>query len=408
MAHKFAEIRKILFILVGGNLLAQIINAVFIPISTRLYEPEDFKHLSIFISVLMIVSTVGGLRFDAAIVKSESRDDADGLLLLALGSACLIGGLTLLALIGIKVSGIYELDYYFWLLPFLIVAIVIYNSFCQISNINSKFNKLARSRVSQAALGNTTLALWGWLVGTSFGLFLGYSLMYCAGVFILYSKVKLHKIPTLKKIFFKYIDYPKHSVTETIADVTGYQLPIALIGIYITTNLAGYLFIAIKVMNLPITILARALSSIYVVKIRKEREAFSLDKSIILCLSIGLLALCSCSIVFYQFSGIILGKGWEGFGNILFLLIPWFAMQFVTIVFNPIFYIFSAERFISRLQLISNVIRVVLFILALVVDKGNIVLYLALINFLFYVTWLIGIRVVFNRVKSLSKGQSAV
>ena len=397
--------KKILIILVGGNFLAQIINAIFIPVSTRLYGPEDFKNLSIFVSILMIISTVGGLRFDAAIVKSENREEADGLLTLAIGSACAVGAAVLLALVVIQLSGIYELAYYYWLLPFLIVAIVAYNGFHKISNINSKFNKLAKSRVSQAVLGNAILSLWGWLIGTSFGLFLGYSLMYCAGIFILYSKVKVPKVAALKQIVKKYADYPKHSVTETLADVTGYQLPIALIGIYIVSNLAGYLFIAIKVMNLPITILARALSSFYVVKIREEKEDFSLDKSIVFCLIIGLLALFGCSVIFHQFSGLILGKDWNGFGNILFLLIPWFAMQFVTIVFNSVFYIFSAERFISRLQIITNVIRVLLFIVALVLDKDNIILYLSLINFMFYVIWLMGIRVVFNRAKVLKGNQ---
>lgn len=400
--------KKILLILVGGNFLAQIINALFIPVSTRLYGPEDFKELSIFVSILMIISTVGGLRFDAAIVKSKNRQEADGLLTLAVVSSLVIGAIVLLALIAIQLLGIYELAYYYWLLPPLIVAIVAYNSFHKISNINSKFNKLAKSRVSQAVLGNATLSLWGWLIGTSFGLFLGYSLMYCAGIFILYSKVQLPKVVGLKKLFKKYVDYPKHSVTETLADVTGYQLPIALIGVYIVSNLAGYLFIAIKVMNLPITILARALSSFYVVKIREEKENFRLDKSIAFCLIIGLLALFSCSIIFHEFSGLILGKDWDGFGNILFFLIPWFAMQFVTIVFNSVFYIFSAERFISRLQIITNVIRVILFVVALIVDKDNIIMYLSLINFLFYVAWLIGIRVVFNRAKLLKDRQLVV
>ncbi|MGP5213757.1 lipopolysaccharide biosynthesis protein [Psychrobacter immobilis] len=391
--------KKILVTLVGGNFLAQLINALFIPLSTRLYTPEDFKSLSVFVSILMIISTVGGLRFDAAILKAEDTEDIHKLLTLAVTSAVFIGSIVFIILIVTHMMGIYEVEYYFWLLPFLIVGIVVYSSFSKISNIREEYSRLSKSRVSQAVIGNSTLSLWGWFIGSSFGLFLGYSLMYCAGVLILYVKIRFYSLSTLKNTWSEYIDYPKYSVTETLADVAGYQLPITLIGIYVQSNLAGYLFIAIKIMNLPITILARALSSFYVVKIRDLKTGLNLDKSILICFFLGLVSLVFCSVFFRVFSDDLLGKDWEDFGNILFLIIPWFLFQFLTIIFNPVFYIFSKERFISRFQTTANIIRILAFVTALYLDKKNIVVYLSVINSFFYIAWLFSIRHVFRSAK---------
>lgn len=392
---------KIILILVGGNLLAQIVNAIFIPISTRLYSPEDFKDLSIFVSFLMIISVVGGARFDAAIIKSSEKDDSVGLLLLSIISASLVALLVLVVLIGVKISGVIYFSSYYWLLPPLIIAVVLYNSLVQIANIKSEFKKISRSRISQASTGNITLAVWGYVIGTPIGLIVGYSLMYCAGIFALFDNFRIITRAKLKEVYFKYVDYPKYSVIESLSDVAGYQLPIALIGIFVQGSLAGYLFISIKIMNIPITILAKALSNIFIVKIRSEKNKFSMNRAIQICFVTGLISLSFAAFFFQHFSESLLGEDWNNIGNVIFIILPWFLFQFMTTVFNPVFYIFSKENFISKFQVIANVIRITIFSLALYLDEKNIIIYLSGINALFYTMWLFAIFYVFKREKNV-------
>lgn len=391
--------KKILLILLSGNLIAQGINALFIPISTRLYTPEDFDNLAIFISVLMIVSTVAGGRFDFAILKAESQHDSHALLHIAVLISILISFISIIVLVGVVTFSQSSVSIHYWLLPPLIVGVVAYNALFNISNINGDFSRLSRSRVTQALSSNLTLSFWGYFVGTSLGLFLGYGLLYSAGIFSLYKSKysNFYSTNELKSIVKKYTAYPKHSIAESLSDAAGYQLPIALIGIYIQGALAGYLFIAIKIMNLSISIIAKAFSSYYLVEIREKRELFKLDKAVVACGLIGFSALTISSVFFDRFSGILLGKSWENLGSIILLILPWFSIQFITTIFNPIFYIFSEEKFVSKFQMYGNFLRIIVFVLALYFDPSNIITHLALINFLFYSAWLYGIFYIFRR-----------
>lgn len=392
--------KKILLILLSGNLIAQGINALFIPISTRLYTPEDFDNLAVFISVLMIVSTVAGGRFDFAILKAKTQYDTNALLHIAVLISLLSSLISIMILIVFMSFSTSPIVIYYWLLPPLIVGVVAYNALYNIANINSDFSRLSKSRVIQALSSNLTLSFWGYFIGTGLGLFLGYGLLYSAGIFSLYKSQYLdsYSINELKAVIKKYIVYPKYSITESLSDVAGYQLPIALIGIYIQGAIAGYLFIAIKIMNLSISIIAKAFSNYYLVEVREKKELFKLDKAVVVCGLIGFSALTISGVFFDRFSGVLLGKSWENLGSIILLILPWFSIQFITTIFNPIFYIFSEEQFVSKLQLYGNFLRITAFVLALYFDPSNIITYLGIINFLFYSAWLYSIFYIFRRV----------
>lgn len=392
--------KKILIILMSGSLIAQGINALFIPISTRLYTPEDFDNLAVFISVLMIVTTVAGGRFDFAILKAESQHDTQALLYIAILLSLVLSLISIIILIGVMTFSPSLVSINYWLLPPLIVGVVAYNALLNISNINSEFSRISKSRVAQALSSNLTLSFWGYFIGTGLGLFLGYGLLYSAGIFSLYKSqyLKPLSIDELKTVIKKYIDYPKHSVIESLSDVAGYQLPIVLIGIYIQGAIAGYLFIAIKIMNLSISIIAKAFSTYYLVDIREKKELFKLNKAVTVCGIIGFIALAISGLFFNKFSGVLLGKDWEGIGPIILMILPWFTIQFITTIFNKIFYIFSKELFISRFQIYGNFLRVTAFVCALNFDQSNIIAYLSLINFIFYSAWLYSIFYIFRRV----------
>ena len=66
----------------GGTVIAQIVTIAFSPIITRLYGPEAFGILGVFLSVVTILSTVSSLCYVHAVVLP--KEDADGLRILYL------------------------------------------------------------------------------------------------------------------------------------------------------------------------------------------------------------------------------------------------------------------------------------------------------------------------------------
>ena len=84
--------------LVSGTAFAQIITILASPILTRLYSPEAFGFLAIFISITSIVGVIACMRYELAIMLPKSDEKAANLLALCLLSVVAISGLTVPAL----------------------------------------------------------------------------------------------------------------------------------------------------------------------------------------------------------------------------------------------------------------------------------------------------------------------
>lgn len=393
---------KILLVLLGGNFLAQAINAIFLPISTRYYSPEIFNDLAIFIAVLLIVSTIAGLRFDVAILKAKDNLQAMAFFYLSVFFSILIAIVLLLSFLIVEFLGFNIPIKYPFLLSISIVAVVIYNSSLNLANIQKKFGSMTRSRISQALSSNIVLVSWGMLITTPFGLFLGYCMMYSVGILNLFPKLEPMSVITLVREFRNNLEYPKYSVLESLSDVGGYQLPIAMIGLT-QTALGGLLFMAIKIANIPIAIVARVLSNFYVVKLRDNSTSFLFKKALLQVSIVGVVLLLLLTFTFIKYESLILGDSWVGISSILIIILPWMIVQFITTVFNPIFYIFSLEKVISYIQILCGILRVLVVAITLYLEPSWVLYVFSISNLIFYLIWLGAIFWGFYKVKGEKK-----
>lgn len=72
-------------VLAGGTAAAQLLMVLLLPVLTRLYSPQDFNTLSVYLGLLSIFSVVATLRFELAISLPEEDGEAAHLLALGLG-----------------------------------------------------------------------------------------------------------------------------------------------------------------------------------------------------------------------------------------------------------------------------------------------------------------------------------
>jgi lipopolysaccharide exporter len=79
----------------SGTALAQALLMASMPVLSRIYNPDDFGVMALFLSLVTVISIISGLRYDAAVLLPE--EDADGFdllrlhLLLTLGVSVLTG-----------------------------------------------------------------------------------------------------------------------------------------------------------------------------------------------------------------------------------------------------------------------------------------------------------------------------
>ena len=85
----------------AGTILAQIISLVSIPIISRIYDPAEYGHLTLILSVTAILIPVATFRIETLIVVSDTDEEAAKLLSIS-AKLTLIVSVTLFAVIFIN------------------------------------------------------------------------------------------------------------------------------------------------------------------------------------------------------------------------------------------------------------------------------------------------------------------
>lgn len=127
-------VRRVLTVGMGSG-LAQGITFLSMPIITRLYPPADYSGWAVLVSLSVLFTAVGTLRFDLAIVLPERDGDAKALMTLGLLASVGVAGLAacFLALFGREAVGesfYAALASWLWAIPLLVIMTALYQISC--------------------------------------------------------------------------------------------------------------------------------------------------------------------------------------------------------------------------------------------------------------------------------------
>ena len=83
LTHISNFIKKVSF-LVSGTVIGQLIPIIFLPVITRIYGPEEFAGLVVFVAISSVFGVISNLRFQLAIVQPKEDRVANILLICSL------------------------------------------------------------------------------------------------------------------------------------------------------------------------------------------------------------------------------------------------------------------------------------------------------------------------------------
>lgn len=392
---------KSVSVLVGGTALAQLVAIAVLPILTRLYSPEDFSVLAAYVAALTILSSAACLRFDAAIPLPESETDSIHLLILSVISCVIVSTLLLVIVLVAPelVISIFRgegLEGYFWILPFGVLFVGLYNSFQFLATRLNKFPAIARTKLSQAVIGSGMQISAGVMTVGTIGLLGGHLVYSCAGVFSLAFSCFKGKTAALKNIRLKklrslvkeYHHFPKYSTLEVLANNAGIHLPIILIASYSVGPEAGYVMLAMKVMQVPISLVGGAVGQVYLSKAAgadREGELDLLTKRTVrglLKVGIAPLVIAGC-VAPFMFS-FIFGESWNRAGDLITWMTPWFIMQFISSPISTVMHVKGFQRAMLFLTGFGLLLRVGAIFFAYLTNPTFVVEAYAVSGFVFY------------------------
>ena len=80
MLRKRSDYTKNVITLMTGTGLAQLVPILISPILTRLYSPEDFGLIALYLSIVSIMTVLSTGRYEMAIMLPDKDDDVKGIL----------------------------------------------------------------------------------------------------------------------------------------------------------------------------------------------------------------------------------------------------------------------------------------------------------------------------------------
>lgn len=389
-------------VLAGGTAAAQAIGVLVLPVITRLYSPADFSVLAVYASILGIVAGVACLRLDIAIPLPERDEDAANLLAVALLSCTMVAALAAVAIWGfsghiVKSVGQPDLQPFLWMLPLGIWLAGAYSAVQFWSTRKKQFTAIAKTRVSQTASSAVTQLGFG-LLGAfgPFGLLLGQLLSGGAGVFSLgraawrEDRQALRQVAwgDMRRVLRAHDRFPKYSTFETLANTAGTQLPIIIIAAVALGPEAGYLFLAMKAMTIPMSLIGGAVSQVYLSRapdeLRASRMGSFTQKMFNALMRAGVGPLIFAGITAPMLFPLVFGTQWQRAGELVSWMTPWFIFQFLSSPVSMAMHVTGHQQRMMALTILGGVVRIAVVTLAWTQGSNNLSEYFAISSAIVY------------------------
>ncbi len=334
--------------LMTGTGLAQAIPVAVSPILTRLYSPEDFGTVALYMAIVSIAAVLVTGRYELAVILPKSDRDALHIVALSVGLSCVISATLLLVVVLFNAQitqllGAPELAGWLYWGPASTLLMGVYSSLTYWSNRKGHYQRMAVSRIVQTTSSSVTQLGTGLLYSGPAGLVGGQlagqvlSGTLIANLIYREDRVRLKTLhwSRLKVLARKYSNFPKYLIIAHGFNTASAHVPIMLLSISFNTATAGYYMLIQRVMGAPMGLVAGALASVF----RQEASAAYIHSGNCRVIYVNtfkrLLALAVLPFAAFFFAaptlfGWVFGESWRVAGEYAQILTPMFFFQFIS------------------------------------------------------------------------------
>lgn len=405
-------------ILTGGTAFAQGLMALSLPVLTRLYSPEDFSLLAVYMAVLGMVTVVSCLRLNIAIPLPERDEDAINLFALSLLAAVFVSCIIALPMLAApdavaRMLGQPGMTSYLWMIPAGVLLASIYAAFQYWSSRRKRFPLIATTQMTRAVGGAGTQIGFGFTHPTPFGLIFGHMIYGGLGVAGLARAMWRHDRSlfsaitpaTMRANLSAYRRFPIYSVPETLFNTGGVQVPILIVAAFAVGPEAGFLMLAMRVMGVPLSLIGGSVSQVYLAeapqRLREGTLAPFTRKVMLALLRIGGLPLLAVGVAAPFAFPILFGAEWYPAGAMVAWMTPWFILQFIASPVSVVLHVTGHLGTALLLQAFGFVLRIGIVMIAVIHDEALAVEALAISSALFYVAYIATVYIILNYQKRI-------
>ncbi len=272
-----------------GTAIGQMGSIILSPVLTRIYTPEDFGVLGIYMTVIFILSLIASLRYEIAIPLTRSEEETSNILAVCAFSLCLTSSVVG-AFLYLNPQAPYYLQSslgmlwpYRMLVPVGMFAIGLYQVLVGYATHRKNFKSISQTKVYQGYGGPVIQIILGLSGANIWGLISGFIVGQSMGVTMLFKKLMpqprqiIQNISWqhMKDIAWRFRNFPLvSSFSVLVGTFSGDNLLLMVIPVlYDSATITGFIFFISRIVGRPIYMISTSILQVYMGDISKSRDA---------------------------------------------------------------------------------------------------------------------------------------
>jgi O-antigen/teichoic acid export membrane protein len=341
-----SEFGRNVLTLMTGTVVAQAIPIAISPILTRIYSPEDFGLLALFLAILSLFSVGINARYESAIMLPKKDEDAINIFALGLIINSTISLLLFIIILIFndtftKILGNDAISIWLYFIPITLFFTGLFNILNSYNNRQKQYRDIADATIIKSMVMAVVQVGVGLVKSGASGLISGQILsQFFANMRLLkniisnrslVASIRWIKVVALAK---RYRNFPKFSLPSAFANVLAGHLSNILISIFYSVSTLGFYSIVQRILGIPSALMGQSIGQVYYEEGVQEKIKTGVAKNVfnITLKRLVFLGLPSFLILFFiveELFAIVFGEEWRVAGQYAQIVIPMFFIRFV-------------------------------------------------------------------------------
>lgn len=359
--------------LMTGTTIAQAIPVAISPILTRIYTPEDFGVLAVFIAITAIFGSIATGRYELAIVLPEAEKDSLNIAILAVAISWSLSAVLMVLVLVFSETiadslGNNKIEPWLYLAPFSVFFIGFFNALNFYATRVKRFSSISYANVTKSLIVSVVQLSVGFVSQGALGLISGQFVAQALASLVFLQNLSKFTIirgqisfENVKKMGGRYSDFPKFSLWAVLANSLSTHSANLLISSLFSITTLGLYSIVQRVLGLPSLIIGASIGNVFFQAASKEKnetgKAINSFNSAVknLCLFIPIFI-----VLFFVVEDLfvfVFGEKWRVSGIYAQILTPMFAIRFVSAPISVLVSVFEKNFYgliINSILLIST------------------------------------------------------
>jgi len=260
--------------MISGTGLAQLVPLLTAPVLTRIYLPEDYGALALYMSITGIFATIATFQYHGAIILATTESEALQVMKLSLRITFIISILSFVIylIILLLIPTLFQLGTNIWfaLTPVSILFSGINACFSSWANRKSAYKVLSVNKIMIALITPVVSIIAGLLFRGNIGLLLGLLTgQIIPALFLGYYFIFKRRIPlsfsnsNYSAVFLKFKDFRKYVLPSEFINILVNQLPVLMISAFAGKGAAGQFNLCNRMLSLPTQVISGSVSEVF-------------------------------------------------------------------------------------------------------------------------------------------------